>query len=84
MSLNIKHPDADRLARELARRQEKSITDVVIGALEAELSRERRRVRSTGLADRLKSISERYVSLPTSDARSDDEILGYDSDGLPS
>lgn len=84
MPLNIKHPDADRLARELARRQDKSITDVVIDALEAELSRERRRVRTNGLADRLRAISKRYASLPTLEARSDDEILGYDNDGLPS
>jgi antitoxin VapB len=83
MPLNIKHPDADRLARELARRRQRSITDVVIEALEAELTRERRRVRTTGLADRLNAISERYAALPTRDKRGDEEILGYDKNGLP-
>lgn len=84
MALNIKNPDADRLARELARRRNQSITDAVIDALEAELEREKRRVRANGLTDRIKLISKRYKALPTHDQRSDEEILGYDKNGLPS
>ncbi len=60
-----------------------SITDAVIGALEAELNRERRRASSNGFAERVKSISKRYAALPTRDSRSDEEILGYDESGLP-
>ncbi len=84
LALNIKNSDADRLARELARRRKVSITDAVIDALKAELSRERRRVSSNGLAERVKAISKRYSALPTHDNRSDEEILGYDETGLPS
>ena len=39
MALSIKNPEADRLARELARRQDRSITDAVVAALKAELAR---------------------------------------------
>jgi len=83
MALNIKHPDADRLARELARRRKRSITDVVLEALETALAKERQAVRSPGLAKELLDIGERYVALPTLDDRSDDEILGYNEHGLP-
>lgn len=83
MALSIKHPDADRLARELARRQGKSLTDAVIHALEAELAREKKRVRPAGTADRLLEIGRRFARLPALDTRSDDEILGYDEHGVP-
>ncbi|MGI9503146.1 MAG: type II toxin-antitoxin system VapB family antitoxin [Geminicoccaceae bacterium] len=83
MALNIKHPDADRLARELARRRKQSITEVVLDALEAALAKERQAVRAPGIARDLLSIGDRYAALPTLDKRSDDEILGYDEHGLP-
>lgn len=84
MALNIKHPDADRLARELARRRRQSITEAVISALRAELDREQGRVRALGMAEELLAIGERYKALPSYDQRSDDEILGYDERGIPS
>ncbi|MGI9450272.1 MAG: type II toxin-antitoxin system VapB family antitoxin [Geminicoccaceae bacterium] len=83
MALNIKHPDADRLARELSRRRKQSITDVVLEALEAALAKERQAVRAPGTAKELLDIGGRYSALPTLDERSDDDILGYDEHGLP-
>ena len=83
MVLSIKHPEADKVARELARRQGKSITEAVIDALESELAREKRRTRSGGLADRLLAIGQRYSALPTRDPRSDEDILGFDERGMP-
>lgn len=83
MPLNIKHPDADRLARELARRRKRSITKVVVEALEAALAKERQAVRAPGLAKELLGIGDRYVALPTLDERTDDDIIGYDEHGLP-
>jgi len=83
MALNIKHSEADRLARELARRQGRSITDVVINALEAELARERKRAPSPDLVERLLAIGRHYSALPDRDKRSADEILGYDEHGIP-
>lgn len=84
MALSIKDPEADRLARELARRQGKTITSAVMDALKAELEREKRRVRAPGLAERLLASGERLAKLPTLDDRSEDEILGYDEHGIPS
>ena len=78
MVLNIKNAEADRLARELARRRRKPLTDVVIEALRAELERERHRARPPGLAAQLAEIGEHFSSLPDLDTRSDEEILGYD------
>ena len=78
MPLNIKNTEADRLARELARRRNKPITTVVVEALRSELAREKGRARPAGLADRLMTIGARYAQLPELDRRTDDEILGYD------
>jgi antitoxin VapB len=83
MALNIKSPEADRLARELARRRQQSITEAVIVALRAELDRESRRMRAPGMAKQLLEVGARYAALPSYDERSDDEILGYDEHGVP-
>ena len=83
MALNVKHPEADRLARELARRRGESITDAVLAALREQLKRERAKTQAPGLAQELMEIGRRYSSLPILDERSADEILGYDKDGLP-
>ncbi len=83
MALNLKNAEAERLARELARRQGASITDAVTSALRAELERERRRLRPKPVADRLLEVARRYAALPTLDERGADEILGYDDAGLP-
>jgi antitoxin VapB len=79
MVLNIKSAEADRLARELARRRKMPLTDVVIEALRAELERDRARTRPPGMADRLMAIGARFSRLPDLDQRSDEEILGYDT-----
>jgi antitoxin VapB len=78
MVLNIKSAEADRLARELARRRNKSITTVVVEALKSELAREENAIRPPGMAERLMAIGARYAALPDLDNRSDEEILGYD------
>jgi antitoxin VapB len=83
MALNIKSPEADKLARELARRRRQSITEAVIVALRAELDRESQRMRGPGMAEQLLAIGARYAALPSYDQRSDDEILGYDEHGVP-
>lgn len=83
MAINIKHPETDRLARELARRRGLSITETITEALRSELEREKKRRRMPGLADRLLAIGRRCAALPIRDGRSDDEILGYDERGLP-
>lgn len=51
MALSIKDPEADRLARELARRTGESLTEAVVRSLRERLDRQRGRPRRPGLAD---------------------------------
>jgi antitoxin VapB len=81
--LNIKHPEADRLARILAQRLNESITEVVIEALQEKLLREQGRRVPIELKEDLLKIGQRCAQLPDYDTRSVDEILGYDDNGLP-
>jgi antitoxin VapB len=81
--LNIKHPEADRLARILANQLNETITEVVIEALREKLQREQGRRLPTELKTSLLEIGQRCAKLPDKDTRSPDDILGYDSKGLP-
>lgn len=83
MALSLKHPEADRLARELARETGEGLTEAVIVALRERLARTRRSRRS-GLAAELLRIGKECAALPVLDARPPNDILGYDRDGLPS
>lgn len=83
MALSIKHPEADRLARELAARTGETLTEAVIQALRERLIRERGRVRGPRLSEQLAAIGRRCAALPVLDQRTPDEILGYDEHGLP-
>lgn len=82
MALSLKHPEADRLARELAHETGEGLTEAVIVALRERLARTRRSRRS-GLAAEILRIGKECAALPVVDARSPDEILGYDADGMP-
>ncbi len=83
MALSIKHPEADRLARELAARTGESLTEAVLNALRERLARETRRRPTRPLREELRAIRERCARLPILDRRTPDEILGYDERGLP-
>jgi antitoxin VapB len=83
MALKIKHPDADRLARELAARTGESLTDAVLNAIRERLRREETRRKAPSLRRELAKIRERCSALPVIDRRSAEEILGYDEHGLP-
>ncbi len=82
MALNIKHPEADRLARELAARTGETITQTVLMALRERLKREGAKS-PLSLKDEIMEISRRCAALPELDRRSADEIIGYDEYGLP-
>jgi antitoxin VapB len=82
MALNIKDPETDRLARELAALTGQSITVALRDALRERLMAIRARegaVARPGLAD----VIARGRARRTLDERSEDEILGYGADGLP-
>ena len=79
--LNIKDPEVHALAAELASVAGKSLTQVVKEALREKLDRERDQ--SGRLADRAMAIGKLCASLPELDARTPDEIIGYDEHGVP-
>jgi antitoxin VapB len=83
MALNIRNPEAERLAAELARQTGETKTEAVTKALRDRLARVRRARSRRRLADELEDIAEHCASLPVLDPRSADEILGYDEHGLP-
>lgn len=82
MALNIKDPETDRLARELAAATGESITVAARRAIEERLARVRARADAERRLD-LSDLIERARSRPDLDTRSAEEIIGYDEFGLP-
>ncbi|HEX9642996.1 MAG TPA: type II toxin-antitoxin system VapB family antitoxin [Acidimicrobiia bacterium] len=80
MALSVKNEEADRLARELSALTGESITEAVVVALRERLQRMRA---SPSTADRLHRLVADLADYPVRDARPADDILGYDTSGLP-
>jgi antitoxin VapB len=73
------------LARELADKTGETITDAVIVAMRERLEREKRKRDSKQqLIEDLMAIANHCASLPVLDNRTEDEIMGWDENGLPS
>ena len=83
MALNIRNPEAERLATELARQTGETKTEAVTKALRDRLARLRRERSKRRLADELDAIARHCAGLPVLDARTPEAILGYDERGLP-
>ncbi len=83
MALNIKSDEADRLARELAERTGETLTQAVIGALRERLERSRPVANDDDLVDDVLDLADRFSRLRVLDARTADEIIGYDEAGVP-
>jgi len=84
MTLSIKDPEANRLARMLAKRTGETMTQAVIGALRERLAREERKEQAVeSLVEDVMDIGRHCASLPLLDARHPDDIIGYDENGLP-
>jgi antitoxin VapB len=83
MPLNIKDPAAAKFVRELAAAAGESVTTAVRRAAEERLQRVRRQRAGGSLAAEILEIGRRCAALPDLDARTADEILGYDEHGLP-
>lgn len=82
MALSIKDPEADRLAREVAKATGETLTTAVVQSLRERLARVRR-ARGPRLSEEILKIARRCAHLPVADKRSADEIIGYDERGLP-
>src|SRR5690349_13910318 len=83
MALSIKNPEAESLARELARITGESLTQAVTRAIRDRLVRETARGNDATLREDIRRIQRRVAKLPVLDGRAPEEILGYDADGLP-
>jgi len=84
MPISIKSPEADHLARKLAATTGESITVAVTVAMRERLAREERKREDTAaLLEDIRAISHHCASLPVLDTRTEDEIMGWDENGLP-
>jgi antitoxin VapB len=83
VALNIRSKETEELVAELARLTGESKTDAVTKAVRDRLERVKRTRRKRSLADELDAIARQCAALPVLDARSADDILGYDDHGLP-
>ena len=84
MPLSIKMPEADRLARRLAETTGETISSAVLLAIRERLERvERKREEKQALIADLMAIAHHCASLPVLDTRTEDEIMGWDENGLP-
>ena len=78
-TLYIKNPAAHRLAELVSKRMGVTLSDAVISALEDKLHQTGRPLNRA----RVEALSAQLGALPVIDARTPDEILGYDAFGLP-
>jgi len=78
-TLYIKNPAAHRLAEQVSARMGGTLSDAVISALEDKL---RKTPRPLDRA-RVDALTAALGALPVLDARSPEEILGYDAFGIP-
>ena len=86
MGLSIKNAEVERMALDAAKRRGVSMTE----ALRQLLAEEEARVAAAQEAEvaeklrRLHEIQARIAALPDVSDMTDDEILGYDENGIPS
>jgi antitoxin VapB len=78
-TLYIKNPAAHRLAEQVGTRMGVTLSDAVIAALEEWLRKTDRPLNRA----KVDALCARIAALPVLDARSADEILGYDAFGIP-
>ena len=83
MALSIKDAITERLARQIAKETGESVNEAIQHALEERFERLPQRRRGRIMAEKLDDILRRIDALPTLDTRPEDDILGYDEQGIP-
>jgi antitoxin VapB len=83
MPLNIKDPATERSVRALAAVTGEGVTATIRKAVEERLQRVGAHRGGRSLTAEILAIGAHCAALPDLDARSADEILGYDEHGLP-
>jgi antitoxin VapB len=82
MPLSIKNEDTERLARQVANATGESLTEAIKKALEERWQRLKSRRRRDTSLNQVEDLLRRVDALPAIDTRPEDEILGYDENGL--
>ncbi|MEZ4270311.1 MAG: type II toxin-antitoxin system VapB family antitoxin [Myxococcota bacterium] len=85
MALNIKSDEADRLARQLAKATGEAITEAITIALRQRLERETHPRQLEDIAPTriaLREIRHRARDIAIKTDASDNELLGYDENGM--
>ena len=84
MAISLKDPETDALARQVATLTGESLTEAIRTSLRERLRSEQlRRGQRPWDQDKIDTLIERMNALPVLDTRSEDEILGYDENGIP-
>ncbi len=83
MPLSIKNEETERLARQVAQQAGESLTEAIQVSLKERLQRLQTIQRANVIKSQIEDILRHLDELPTIDTRMDDEILGYDANGLP-
>ena len=83
MALSIKNNETERLARQVARETGETLTEAIEKALQERLQRLKQRPQGRMMTEKLEDILRRVDTLPALDARPEDEILGFDNQGIP-
>jgi antitoxin VapB len=78
-TLYLKNPAAHRLAEHVSKRMGVTLSDAVVSVLEEKIQQTGRPLHRA----RLDALCAKIGSLPVVDARTPDEILGYDEFGIP-
>jgi antitoxin VapB len=84
MALNIRNPEAKKLAEAVTALTGETKTQPATEALRERLETRKRRKSRCSLGDRLDEVGKYCAALPILDACSPDEMLGCDECGLPS
>ena len=83
MALHIVNSEADRLAREIARLTNESLSTVVVQALRERAQRLHEAADRTARLEKMREIAARSARKCGKDRRSHEAIIGYDEQGLP-
>ena len=82
MALSIRNPYAEQLARQVSSITKENITQTIIKALENRLENLKGKKTIVDVEQQILSISQRCNALPDLDNRTDEEILGYNKNGV--
>lgn len=83
MPLSIKSQPVEDLARKIAALTGETLTEAIRSALSDRYDRLHRASGSRSIVEELNTIGLRCASRPVVSQMTDDEILGYDSQGIP-